>query len=196
MALEAYLTTAGLAVLNKVLASKGALKFVKAELGSGVVTGESACRARTSLASKICDASFIGAELEGGQAKIKVQYRNSGLATGFFVNEIGLYVQDPTSSANVLYCYATFGDTPDWIAPASSADYVREYDVVTIVSAVSSVTVNVSPSALVTMEQRTVDMEALTDMINMILTEFDQALRDHEDRITTAETQLAALAGS
>lgn len=196
MALEAYLTTAGLTVLNKVLASEGALKFVKAELGSGVVTGESACRARTSLVSKICDASFIGAELEGGQAKIEVQYRNSGLATGFFVNEIGLYVQDPTSSANVLYCYATFGDTPDWIAPASSADYVREYDVVTKVSTVSSVTVNVSPSALVTMERRTVDLEAVTDMINMILTEFDQALRDHEDRITTAETQLAALAGS
>ena len=38
--MEAYLTNAGMTVLNKVLASQGALNFVKAEVGSGKVTGE------------------------------------------------------------------------------------------------------------------------------------------------------------
>ena len=151
--MAAYLTDAGLVVLNKVIASAGGLEFTKAELGSGVVTGEAACRARTSLKTKIADASLVQATYEGGQAKIAVQYVNTGLASGFFVNEIGLYVRDPQTSANVLYCYATFGDHPDWIAPASYAAYVRTYDLITIVSNVSSVTVQTSPSTLATAAQ-------------------------------------------
>lgn len=153
MALAAYLTDAGLVVLNKVLASTGKLDFVKAELGSGVVTGEAACRARTSLLNKTADASLVSAALKGGEATISVQYINRGLQTGFFVNEVGIYVKDPETSANVLYCYATFGNTPDWIAPESSAEYIRTYDIITIVSNVSSVTVNTSPSTLVTAEE-------------------------------------------
>ena len=153
MALAAYLTDAGLVVLNKVLASTGKLEFVKAELGSGVVTGEAACRARTSLMNKIADASLVSAAYQGGEARISIQYINTGLVTGFFVNEVGLYVKDPETSANVLYCYATFGDSPDWIAPASSAQYVRTYDLITIVSNVSSVTVETSPSTLVTRDE-------------------------------------------
>ena len=164
MAMEAYLTTAGVAVLNKILASQGALNFVKAELGSGVCTGAAACRARTSLVNKIGDATFAGVTLEGGEAKISVQYNNTGLATGFFVNEIGIYVQDPETSSLVLYCYVTFGDHPDWIAPASSATYLRTYDVTTVVSTVSSVTVNISPSTLATKDE----LDALAERVDAI----------------------------
>lgn len=164
MAMEAYLTTAGVAVLNKILASQGALNFVKAELGSGVCTGADACRARTSLVNKIGDATFAGVTLEGGEAKISVQYNNTGLATGFFVNEIGIYVLDPQTSAQVLYCYVTFGDHPDWIAPASSATYLRTYDVTTVVSTVSSVTVNISPSTVATK----VELDALAARVDAI----------------------------
>lgn len=153
MALEAYLTTAGLNVLTKLMASRGPLKFIKAELGDGKCSGEEACRARTSLVKKVAEATFVGARYEGGEAKITTQYENEGLDTGFFVNEIGLYVQDPDSASAVLYCYATFGDNPDWIAPESSARYVRTYDIITIVSNVASVEVNVSPSAMVDQEE-------------------------------------------
>lgn len=162
--MAAYLTDAGLVVLNKVIAAAGALEFVKAELGSGVVSGEAACRARTSLQNKVADASLVEATFEGGQAKIAIQYVNSGLASGFFVNEVGLYVRDPQTSANVLYCYATFGDHPDWIAPASYATYVRTYDLITIVSNVSSVTVNTSPSTLATAAQ----LKAVSDKVDAI----------------------------
>ena len=165
--MEAYLTNAGMTVLNKVLASQGALNFVKAEVGSGKVTGEAACRARTSLANKTGEATFVRAAVKGGQATISVIYQNEGLSTGFFVNEIGLYVTDPDTSAAVLYCYVTFGDYPDWIAPESSATYTRTYDIITIVSNVTSVTVVTSPSTVVSTE----------DFNNVIAPEWVQSAR-------------------
>lgn len=101
--MEAYLTNAGMAVLNKVLAAQGSLDFIKAEVGDGKVTDPSACRARTALAHKTGEATFVRAAMKGGQATISVIYQNTGLAVGFFVNEIGLYVTDPTTGNAVLY---------------------------------------------------------------------------------------------
>lgn len=153
MALSAYLTSAGYELLNRLIASQGTLHITKAELGSGVCSGEDACRARTSLVKRVCDASLTKVSFEGGEAKITVQYLNSGLATGFFVNEVGIYAKHPTTGADTLYCYVTFGSNPDWIAPASSAQYVRTYDIKTIISSVQNVTIEAAPSALISREE-------------------------------------------
>lgn len=153
MALSAYLTTAGYELLNRLIASQGTLHITKAELGSGVCTGEEACRARTSLVNRVCDASLTKVSFEGGEAKITVQYLNTGLATGFFVNEVGIYAKHPTTGANTLYCYVTFGNNPDWIAPESSAQYVRTYDIKTIISSLQNVTIESAPSALISREE-------------------------------------------
>lgn len=150
MALTAYLTNGGYNVLNRLIASQGTLEITKAELGAGVCSGESECRARTSLVSKTCDASLVDVAFTGGEATITVQYINAGLAAGFFVNELGVYVKNPQGGADVLYCYVTFADNPDWIAPESSAQYVRTYDIKTIISSLSSMVIQTSPSTLVT----------------------------------------------
>lgn len=115
MALTAYLTNGGYDVLNRLIASQGTLEITKAELGSGTCTGEAACRARTSLVKKTCDASLVDVAFTGGEATITTQYINTGLATGFFVNELGIYVKNPKGGSDVLYCYVSFGDSPDWI---------------------------------------------------------------------------------
>lgn len=153
MALKAYLTNAGYEVLNLLLASQGTLEITKAELGKGRILDETACRLRTSLLQKVTDASLVSVDFAGGEARISVQYDNTGLATGFFVNELGIYVKHPSTGNNILYCYVSFGEEPDWIAPASSAEYVRTYDVKTIVSNLPNVTSMVTPSALVTREE-------------------------------------------
>lgn len=178
MSMAAYLTTKGLSVLNQVIASQGPLQITKAELGDGVVTGESACRARTSLASKICDATFAKAKYKGGEAILSVQYNNAGLSTGFFVNEIGIYAIDPSTGTSVLYCYATFGDKPDWIAPASSAGYVRTYDVNVIISNAASVNVNISPTAMVTVADFDMAMEVVSTALLAVATENDATARE------------------
>lgn len=196
MAMEAYLTSAGLTVLNKIIAAKGTLTFTKAELGSGKVSGEAACRARTSLVTKITDASLVSVNYEGGEAVVTAQYSNAGLGTGFFVNEIGIYVKDPTTSNSVLYCYVTFGDNPDWIAPASSAQYVRTYDVVTIISSAASVAITASPSAMVTQKEFDEYASAIDDTIRALISNYDMLIRDQENRIKTLEAQIEALTAS
>lgn len=196
MSMAAYLTNAGLAVLNKVMASHGPLTFVKAQLGSGQVTEEKACRLRTSLMQPICDATLVSAKYEGGEAKISIQYNNAGLTKGFFVNEVGLFVQDPDSSNLVLYCYATFGETPDWIAPASSANYTRAYDILTIVSNVSSVNVTVSPSALVSYADFTAQMNIVDTTLLAIATENSMVNRDTQEKVNNAVASFDAQYGN
>ena len=179
----AYLTTAGVMVLNKVMASHGSLRFTKAELGDGECTSEAECRARTSLKKKVADAIFAGARFEGGEAKLTVQYINTNLETGFFVDEIGIYVQDPDTSEQVLYCYATFGDTPDWIAPKTSAIYTRSYDITTIISNVDSVQVNISPSALIDNQTFNDALNYVNTALKAIAIENDVANRAHDNRL-------------
>lgn len=151
--LNAYLTNKGYEVLNRLLASQGTLEIVSAELGKGVILDETAARLRTSLLQKVCNADLVSVDFEGGEARIRVQYSNAGLKTGFFVNEIGIFVKNPAGGANVLYCYVSFGENPDWIAPESSAQYIREYDIKTIISNLPNVTITSTPSVLVSREE-------------------------------------------
>ena len=153
MPLASYITTGGLAVMNKLLATKGPLKFVRAELGDGTVASEEAARARTALVSKVADATLVQAKLQDGQAIISAQYDNASLSTPLVVREVGLYAQDPTGGSAVLYCYCTFSDYPDTIAPASVARYIRTYDITTIVSTLDTVTVTAAPAAMVSQQQ-------------------------------------------
>lgn len=192
MGMAAYLTNAGLTVLNKVMAAQGTLNIVRAELGSGVVTGEAACRARTSLANKICNATFAGAKWANGEAVLSVEYQNAGLATGFFVNEVGIYAMDPTSGNAVLYTYATFGNEPDWIAPSSSAAYSRVYDVTTIIANVASVNVSVASSALVTAS----DFEATMRKLDTVLLTMETVAQMERRALQSEHDSLAGTVAS
>ena len=159
MALHAYMTDAGLNALTRVMASRGPLVFTKAELGDGVCTGQDACRARTSLVNHTVDATLVDVRYEAGEAKVSARYENRGLLKGFFVNEIGVYVEDPDTGEDVLYCYETYAEggpdedvRPDWIAPESSAVYRRVYEVATIVSNVETVEIKFMPPDMASRE--------------------------------------------
>lgn len=154
MNMASFVTVNGQAVINKLLATQGPLHFTRAELGDGVAASEEAARERESLIHKTADAVLTRIAYEGGQATVEIQYNNSLLVTGFNVNEIALYCQDPDDEdKEVLYDYATFGETPDWIAPAALATYVRTYKLGVVVSDVTPITINVSPGAMVTREE-------------------------------------------
>jgi hypothetical protein len=151
--LAAYLTNEAAIVLNKLMASMGPLEFTRAELGDGLVSSEEEARARTTLINKVVDAVFSGSRWGGGEAVLSIQYTNTYLELGFFVREIALYCKDPDDAGReVLYCYATFGDQPDWIASRSAASYTRTYDIATIIASISEITVNISPSVMVSRE--------------------------------------------
>lgn len=149
MGMMAYITNAGLTALNALIAAQKAVVFSKAEVGRGVCTVESQCKARTSLVTKTGDALVSGVTLDGGMANVAVQYSNAGISTTQTVNEIGLYIRN-VSNADVLFAYVTFGDgtTPDYIYPASAAQYIRVYNIMASVAGATSVSVIMSASAM------------------------------------------------
>lgn len=147
MAVKAYLTDAGAVLLNKLLASRGRLEYVRAELGDGRIDAD--FEQQTALVNKVCDASMVGVKYNGDTAQITIQYSNAGAASGFYVYEAGVYCKDPDTAADVLYCYVSFGSTPDWIGTQSDAGYLREYDIATQVAEGLEITVNITPGALV-----------------------------------------------
>lgn len=181
LAISAFLTEGGIQVIHKLLATKGPLHFTRAQLGNGVVATEEEARAMTALISPITDTSMVEGTFAGGQALITTQYSNTGLLKGFFVNEIGLFVRDPDDDAKeILYCYATFGSTPDWIAPQSAALYVRTYRISTIVSDLQNITVQITPGAMISKA----DLVAAVTAIDQQFAEVDGTLSTHFNEFT------------
>lgn len=60
---------------------------------------------------------------EDGVAYMTIEYNNSlngGLETGFWLNEFGVFANDPVEG-EVMIAYATLGDYPQWVSPYNSA---------------------------------------------------------------------------
>ena len=154
MALKAYITNAGITVLNKCVGRQVGMTFSKAEFGSGVRVDETACKNATALVTPYTSAAVTQyttvqkAVYQNNSAKVTIQLSSGGMGKTetLTINEIGLYARDPESNADVLYCYATFGDTPDTIS--GSALFMRAYDLVVAVTGVTSVNLAVTPTGL------------------------------------------------
>ena len=176
MEMKAFLTDAGSAVVTQLLASQGELTVTRAEIGSGIVTSEEAARERTELISKLADANLTSCTLSNQQAAIDVQYSNEDQEESYSVGEIGIYCKDPSDETQeVLYCYATFGDTPDTIVAGSTALYTRTYRVFMFVSDVQNVTAEISPAG-------TVSPSDLDAAISALETEIAAELEEKADK--------------
>ena len=112
------LTTAGLALLTKVVADSEELHFTKLGLGSGSTAGTSAM---TNLVSSITITSL---EKGTGAASMTGVLDNANLQTGYNATELGVYAQDP-DDGEILYAYAFNGTNPTYIPAASSGSYER-----------------------------------------------------------------------
>lgn len=162
MAVNAYVTAAGAAVLSEVIGLGGTLTFVRADLGSGTVTDPAECRAMTALDTKVTETGIVSAALANGVAQVSVQYGNADLTEGFYLGELGVFAKDPVTNDPVLYCYVSF-DEPEWIPPATSATYTRVWDIATPVSTVASVSATIDSAALVDQQQLQEDIQTAID---------------------------------
>ena len=141
MALVAYITTAGAALIAECL--NAGLVFTRAEIGTGGDQDESTCRARTALASKAADAGIGGVTFTNGTAKVTVQYSNAEQESTIAVKEIGIYAKKSGSDTEVLIVYANFGGDTDDILPSQAAMFARLYEIILAVTGVASITVSV-----------------------------------------------------
>lgn len=145
------ITQAGRQLLAKAAAG-GGMKFTKAWLGTGRLPESQPLDSLAALLQPAQPAKITaGSAPQAGEVLIGVQYSNEQLAEGFLLNEIGIFACETTGGTEqneVLYCYLTFGQQPEWIGPAAAGLVTREYDIPVVVDNALQVEVAVDLSSL------------------------------------------------
>lgn len=75
-----------------------------------------------------------------GTATLRVIMTNQGVATGFYMRELGVFARDPDSGAEQLYSYSNATDQADYLPPAGGATvWEGIFDVTTVVGNAANV---------------------------------------------------------
>ena len=143
----------------------------------------------TDLISPIALATSTVPVVNNRQLEFKVEYRNEfgtdlgksgGLRTGFWLNEYGVFAQDPDDGEILLY-YATLGDYPQWVQPfAPGMTDVRRYPVAIGLNSDANVRLEYPSVAFLTAED---------------LSEHNLCETAHENRFSDLLAQMNARAG-
>ncbi len=156
-------TNKGVDLIAKLLASKGPLEITRVAVGDGTPPSNPATL--NGLVHELKEATVESIDNpKNGEAKIVVTVSSIGVTTGFFIKEIGVFAKD-TDGSEILYSYAGFSDNPQWIRPEGAAiTNVATYDLNTVVSSISEISVTIDPSSLATKEQ----LQSLDDRISAL----------------------------
>lgn len=105
-----------------------ALKFTKMQLGDGEL-GSQAIAAMTKLVNPLITVGISDVKAGSNYATVKSNFSNSGLITGFYWREIGVFAADPEKpndrNSDILYCYANAGSLAEYI-PAAGSEIVEK----------------------------------------------------------------------
>lgn len=105
-----------------------ALKFTKMQLGDGEL-GSQAIAAMTGLVNPLITVGISDVKAGNNYATVKSNFSNSGLTTGFYWREIGVFAADPEKpndrNSDILYCYANAGSLAEYI-PAAGSEIVEK----------------------------------------------------------------------
>lgn len=133
-------TAAGERLIAKALTGQE-IVFTRLCIGDGYMPEAGSPEDMTAMVSPRVDVPITKCALnqEGG-AVIGGRWTNSGMQTGFWYRELGVFAQDP-DDGEVLYSYGNSGGTARWVPPGTGSDLIEELiDVVTTVGYASNVT--------------------------------------------------------
>lgn len=148
-----YLTEKGNALIGKLLATEGTLKFTKVTAGDGSIPSGKSPESMTALGNYVTDGLIASVGSSGtGEASVVVQISSIDLAQGFSCTELGLWAEDP-DEGDILYAYLCLQQHPEWIrADADAVNKLATFTIVTIVKNVALVTAIINPEAFATMD--------------------------------------------
>ena len=154
----AVLLNSGYAVLGKILAGIGKIKFTQARLDGGELPPGTVAEALTEPCQYVGDGLIASCENTGdGVATIVVQVSSMGLEDGLTIKGVMLFVENPEGGDDVAYSYLPLQSDPVWIRPEGSpVNKFVSFEIENIVSSASSVVAVINPAALA----RAVDLEA------------------------------------
>ena len=98
------LTKKGADYLATRLANELAVEFLKVEIGDGAIISGQNPKNQTSLISYKKDVRILKKEQENNAINLTIQITNDDITQGFYLKEIGIYVND-SSSNGCLYWY-------------------------------------------------------------------------------------------
>jgi len=147
-----YLTHKGTALIAKLLASRGELRFTRATVGSGTVPEGMTPEEMTGLNHHDMDGMIVAIDNpNNGEAAVVVQAFSEGFPYGFFATEVALWAIDP-DEGEILYTYLSIAEHPEWIRPwGDSVLKLATFTLITIVSGVPLVSAVIDPRAFVRM---------------------------------------------
>lgn len=157
------ITKPGWRLLAKLLAGDK-LEITKVMVGGGKVPAGTTPSEISELVQPVAQATSTLPVVTDNQVSFIVEYRsdlNGGLKEGFWLNEFGVYANDPDEGEILLY-YATLGDYPQYVAAYSGqAVDVRRYPVSIGLSDCKDVQLSYPAGALVTAEEMAAALDKL-----------------------------------
>ena len=121
------LTKKGADYLATRLANELAVEFLKVEIGDGAVVSGQNSKNQTSLISYKKDVRILKKEQENNAINLTIQITNDDITQGFYLKEIGIYVNDSTSNG-CLYWYCN-EDNAQYIPAKTDSVIAFEIDI-------------------------------------------------------------------
>lgn len=119
-----YLTMDGMDLLNRTTTGTR-LEFTRVAIGDGVVKDVEEIRRQKALINQKMSTNIDSIKNnENGTCTIDIAYTNRDLDKGFFINEIGVFAQDPIKG-EILYFISTSGGNGEFI-PAFKDGFLVE----------------------------------------------------------------------
>lgn len=123
------------------------LNFTRAAVGDGELPDGTNLIDLSALINEKESLNLTDLFVDGsGNARARATVSNQGLATGFYIREIGLFANDP-DKGEILYCVANAGQYADFLPAGTGSDIVEStLDLVTIVGNAENVTAQIDES--------------------------------------------------
>ena len=121
------LTKKGADYLATRLANELAVEFLKVEIGDGAIVSGQNPKNQTSLISYKKDVKILKKEQENNAINLTIQITNDDIIQGFYLKEIGIYVNDSTSNG-CLYWYCN-EDNAQYIPAKTDSVIAFEIDI-------------------------------------------------------------------
>ena len=121
------LTKKGADYLVTRLANELAVEFLKVEIGDGAIISGQNPKNQTSLISYKKDVRILKKEQENNAINLTIQITNDDITQGFYLKEIGIYVND-SSSNGCLYWYCN-EDNAQYIPAKTDSVIAFEIDI-------------------------------------------------------------------
>lgn len=144
-----YSSTAGRALIAKVLAGRCTMHYTRAAVGKGAIPEGMTPKSMTEPAGYVMDAKIASVSNPvDGECQVSIQINSSDVKEGFYATGILLYAADP-DEGEVPYTYLVLEDEPERIRPASAAvGKLATFDLIAAVDEIDRVTATIDPDAV------------------------------------------------